>query len=366
MKTCKDPILKQFRHYLTDPEVFEQNQDTVNEINRRSTQVYLFLGTLIAIIYFVLELTLRHKRDIFMSLLPFLYFAISIPTCNYRNRKYPEQATKLLYFLEAPLLLLAIYYGTFQFHEEAAFTFYPLILGLPLVILDRPRNLFGYVGGMYVLFLFIAGFTKTTDAFLNDVVHACVCSCLTFSLDAFVLSSRIELLESSMSFRHESEHDPLTGIYNRRGTIRIRGFLSEGTPGMFLEIDVDHFKELNDQYGHETGDLVLEKISGVLMNSFRSSDVVMRNGGDEFVVYAPGLIRSSQADLKLNHIWDEVHQISADGVPEGTITISGGCVLNHGTYTDFEELFRKGDEMLYEAKRKGRDSWAISDADPIP
>jgi diguanylate cyclase (GGDEF)-like protein len=366
MSMRKDPMLKRFRHYLTDPEVFEQNQDTVNEINTRSMQVYLFLGTLIAIIYFILELTLRHKRDIIMSLLPLLYFAVVFPVCYDRNKKHPEQATKLLYFLEAPLLLLAIYYGTFQFYDEAAFTFYPLILGLPLVILDRPRNLFGYVGGMYVLFLFIAGFTKTRDAFLNDVVHTCVCSCLTFSLDAFVLSSRIELLETSMNFLHDSEHDPLTGIYNRRGTERIRGFLANGVAGMFLEIDVDHFKELNDQYGHETGDLVLEKISGVLMSSFRSSDVIMRNGGDEFVVYAPGLISSSQADLKLNHIWDEAHKLSTENVPAGTITISGGCVLNHSSYSDFEELFRKGDEMLYEAKRNSRDSWAISDADPIP
>ena len=67
---------------------------------------------------------------------------------------------------------------------------------------------------------------------------------------------------------------------------------------MFLEIDVDHFKGLNDQFGHDTGDLVLEKVSGVLRNSFRSTDIVMRTGGDEFVVYAPGIWSRGKAEEK--------------------------------------------------------------------
>ena len=198
---------------------------------------------------------------------------------------------------------------------------------------------------------------------MTDLLHAALSLVFAISLDAFVLSSRIDLLKASVMFRQESEHDPLTGIYNRRGADRIREFLSDRRAGMFLEIDVDHFKGLNDQFGHDTGDLVLEKVSGVLRNSFRSTDIVMRTGGDEFVVYAPGIWSRARAEEKLAAMEQEVQKISVSSVQSGLVTISAGCVINGGSYLNFDDLFRAGDQMLYEAKRKGRNRWCIKASD---
>lgn len=363
MKNRRSLFLKQFMKSLEEPWIGEQNQDTVNELNERSARIFLALGGFISVVYFFIETFLRKDRRLFLSALPFLYLAAASAVFCWMMPDRRKKATRIVYVLEAPLLLFSIYVGTSVTRSDAAFSFFPLIIGLPLIILDRPKTLFRFVGSMFGVFLISAWMFKPKEILMTDLLHAALSLVFAISLDAFVLSSRIDLLKASVMFRQESEHDPLTGIYNRRGADRIREYLSDRRAGMFLEIDVDHFKGLNDQFGHDTGDLALEKVSGVLRNSFRSTDIVMRTGGDEFVVYAPGIWSRARAEEKLAAMEQEVQKISVSSVPSGLVTISAGCVINAGSYLNFDDLFRAGDQMLYEAKRKGRNRWCIKASD---
>ena len=156
----------------------------------------------------------------------------------------------------------------------------------------------------------------------------------------------------------KASHDELTGAYNRAGfDLLLSGLDRDTTCLMFF--DVDNFKNINDTYGHETGDKVLQKLVQVLKSSFRSDDYVCRVGGDEFVVF---MVHSSemQRDLiktKMAQIRQELVN-SKEGLPP--VTVSVGIV--HGTQAgDMESLLKKGDAAMYESKTNGKNTYTFYD-----
>lgn len=162
--------------------------------------------------------------------------------------------------------------------------------------------------------------------------------------------------KSIESLNYKASHDELTGVYNRAGYDLIRSSLDMKTTAMLL-FDADVFKSVNDHFGHETGDRVLQKIAGTLKNSFRSDDYVCRIGGDEFVVF---MVHIAQEPARL--IEHKVIQINqrlseeSDGIPP--ISLSVGVSYNPEG-NDPEEMFRQADTALYYVKENGRNGCCI-------
>ena len=125
-----------------------------------------------------------------------------------------------------------------------------------------------------------------------------------------------------------------------------------------LVIDVDSFKSINDNYGHEVGDKVLQKVAKTIKGNFRSNDYVCRIGGDEFVVFI-----ANTDDDQRQIIIDRVEQInseladSSDSLPP--VSVSVGAVMGSED-TDAKELFEKADRALYERKRNGKNGITFS------
>ena len=155
-------------------------------------------------------------------------------------------------------------------------------------------------------------------------------------------------LENEM---YKATHDSLTRVYNRAGyDLLLAGVPMHST--FMLLIDADNFKEVNDTYGHEIGDRVLQKITESIRCVFRAEDYICRIGGDEFVVFMVNTIESQQ---KL--IGHKVHSINrklsdtSDGLP--VISVSVGVAFG-GDAADQKEWFDHADKALYETKRGGR------------
>ena len=150
---------------------------------------------------------------------------------------------------------------------------------------------------------------------------------------------------------HKASHDELTGAYNRAGYELIRSGLDTKTTAMLL-FDADGFKNINDRFGHETGDKVLRKIADVLKNNFRSGDYICRIGGDEFVVFMVNISRESAKLIeskaaKINQCLGD----DSDGLPP--VTLSAGVSYDpEGNEPD--EMFRQADTALYHVKENGR------------
>lgn len=155
--------------------------------------------------------------------------------------------------------------------------------------------------------------------------------------------------------------DPLTGLYNRRRfsdvlkrefavTKRYRNELS------CLMIDIDHFKLINDRYGHDFGDTVLKAVAATLLHNLREVDVACRYGGEEFAVLLPHTAKGNAlvvADRITGCVRDM--RLEADGAV-ATVTVSLGIASTRDVAAnEAEELVRCADVALYEAKRLGRD-----------
>lgn len=173
------------------------------------------------------------------------------------------------------------------------------------------------------------------------------------------LRFRTALLLSSKHFKDEiaelKQHvntDPLTGLYNRRG---MKLFLNEleatNTPFSVLTLDIDHFKAVNDNYGHDQGDHVLKKLASHMKSNFRQHDVCCRAGGEEFIVFVV------HEDPKIAYIAAErlrktVAQSYID--PIGTITVSIGIASWPQDSENIQDVIKLADQKLYQAKNDGR------------
>lgn len=163
-----------------------------------------------------------------------------------------------------------------------------------------------------------------------------------------------------------AQKDPVTGLYNHRGFFdeaNVR--LAEG-PGCFMVLDLDDFKQINDTYGHITGDDILRQTGDVLCSATRSVDVVGRIGGDEYAIFCPGVTQEAVALAIARRIIRHVN--AAAGISVGcTVRLSIGIAVS-GTETDTRPLFEKADRALYKVKRSGKNSCCLymPQDDPTP
>lgn len=159
------------------------------------------------------------------------------------------------------------------------------------------------------------------------------------------------------SLDHEAHNDALTGLLNR-GSFDTLLTQHKGNSALIL-IDVDNFKQFNDEHGHEMGDAILVEVAATLYSSFRSTDFVFRIGGDEFAV----IMTNAQPDLTdvIARSIDKVASFLRDegnGLPAATISV--GVAFGSPGCAD-DELFAAADGALYEVKRKGRDGIAFAE-----
>ncbi|WP_028455667.1 diguanylate cyclase [Chitinilyticum litopenaei] len=165
--------------------------------------------------------------------------------------------------------------------------------------------------------------------------------------------------ELELQLRWQSSTDPLTGLPNRRHMADVlreylEVFLRYQTPLSVLLFDVDHFKSINDELGHDVGDRVLIAIADICRNELRHTDVSVRFGGDEFVILLPHTGAAQAAPLVerlRQRVADELRLL--DGQPCSP-TISGGLGELLATDTDAQQVLKRADAALYEAKRQGR------------
>ncbi|MBB3955876.1 GGDEF domain-containing protein [Novosphingobium sediminicola] len=150
-----------------------------------------------------------------------------------------------------------------------------------------------------------------------------------------------------------ANEDMLTGILNRRGFMKkVNALPASQRHGCFAILDIDHFKRVNDEMGHDEGDRVLRALAGRLSEQTRRADIVARWGGEEFVVFFNGVIET-EACWALERIAWRMQGDPIGRIDDRPITFSGGvCRWVEG---DLTGSLTHADEALYEAKRNGRD-----------
>jgi diguanylate cyclase (GGDEF)-like protein len=171
-----------------------------------------------------------------------------------------------------------------------------------------------------------------------------------------ILGIHAELEEKNALLENMATLDPLTGLANRRklsdGLDAAVSGAAVGAPTSVLVIDVDHFKSFNDEFGHLAGDEVLRTVAAMLRASTRSSDLVARFGGDEFIVLLSGV--DSQVAKKIAE--DLRASIASQPWPHRLVTASFGIATasTPAEIADMTGLMRSADRALYHSKETGR------------
>jgi diguanylate cyclase (GGDEF)-like protein len=217
------------------------------------------------------------------------------------------------------------------------------------------------VAGSYLL-LMVVGLKSVAFNPLGPVLLGALVLTVLVSLRQFAalrdngrLASRYQELASM---------DEMTGLYNRRHFMDLAdGAFAHtqrlGQPLVALMIDVDHFKQINDLYGHATGDQVLADLARSCREQVRPDDIAGRYGGDEFIIMIPGTTSLRAAQLAARLTGPPARVTSSDGMPV-SFTVSVGVAESAGG-GDLPGLLARADLAMYEAKRAGGACWRIFD-----
>lgn len=182
------------------------------------------------------------------------------------------------------------------------------------------------------------------------------------------LTGALERIEQNVRLLAEAETDQLTGIGNRRRAIKALAAAKsmadrQGQPMTVLLCDLDRFKSVNDELGHDVGDRVLARFASLLQQSVRGFDTVTRWGGEEFLVICPTCDQAS-AIVVAQRLLTGCPEAAAELPESWRQTVSIGVAIYPDTARNPEVLVRAADDALYLAKRSGRDQFQI--APPAP
>lgn len=253
-----------------------------------------------------------------------------------------EYAAPLLAILFAGTLLLVVY----LFGADLLMWAYPVTTAMFFVL--RPHN------AVRLNLLLLVAIAPRASEFIH-IADIVIFYATLLATNVLALTFAAGMRRSRSRLSVMAERDALTGARNRYSLepmleAALEKYRRHETPASLLVIDLDHFKEINDRFGHNVGDLALKEITGIFLNATRAGDDVFRYGGEELVVLANGA-KAEPAGRLAENLRRRIRRTPLETV--GLLSVSIGVAEAHSNDTP-ESWFRRADELMYRAKEKGR------------
>ena len=242
-------------------------------------------------------------------------------------------------------------------------------------VFDSSRNVAGIVAVDFSADWYDEEIAKQTRAIVVCVgVSLVMCVFL-----GYFVATRTQQLEAALQsvekmrvarddYKIEAETDKLTGLFNKVTTEQLIREALKNRPldklSALYILDLDHFKEVNDTYGHSFGDEVLKGFAACLRHEFRADDIIGRFGGDEFFVLISGMTDRKIVDRRAEKIIERVLEMRVAGRNAG-VSVSIGITLVSRSGMTYEEVFKNADNALYKVKSQGRNGYSIDAGEVI-
>jgi diguanylate cyclase (GGDEF)-like protein len=292
---------------------------------------------------------------------------------KYHKRLY--KITSYLIFLIIVIGLLSAYIGGYHYH-----VMYSIILVMFVSVYIFTIALYSWLKGNRSARFFLLG---VASGLIGAIITSLtVLSFIPFTyimykandfgmyidiiLLSLALSDRMKItLEKKLIAEKQAKTDIITGLFNRRAYYEISEMeyqrLSRHKRILsVIMFDIDHFKNINDNYGHSIGDKVLKRVGNIVKNLIREYDYAFRMGGDEFLVLLPET-NDKQASQLAERIRKEIEDYTLEENNKLVITASFGIAQYTQKDTSMEKLTRRADEALYQAKKAGRNRVEVID-----
>jgi len=326
----------------------------MNDVNKRFIlfkinvlKFSLLLTAFVTFFFFLFHIFFQKHNSI-------IYLEFILTICSFYFYKFVSiKNYKIFSIIEFLLLLLTISFLSVLYIHNV---YLPIWLFGALIVFTLCTNF--YLGVFFLIVTMIVFdliFFKRLNFYSFFTLNL---QFIAYFIFGIILIKKIETLQKE-TFIYEkmlikfSTTDVMTQLFNRRYFEKTGNFLLQKakrnkTKVLFMLMDIDYFKKINDTYGHPTGDLVLKKVAKTIKNSFRKSDLIGRIGGEEFAV----LIEDYKGDIGIaDKIRKNIKKLKFKaGDKEFSITISIGGIIS--TNYNYEYLYKKADEALYEAKKE--------------
>lgn len=311
--------------------------------------VCLFTHLSFMLLYFSFGMTIPG----FLNVISAAFYTVMI-----FRRKYSEKAIVLTYF---EILAYSVVSEIF-IRGKCGFIVIDvaIIAGLTYLIPSYGKKKLHYqIAGFFACLVIYAEQFHIPDSFMPDlyakaekygIIFCYINIVITIAVvlyTAFIYDTNLSRIQSELDYR--STRDALTGLYNRRYLSELVSEINDDEDIVVTLIDIDHFKSINDSFGHDTGDEVLTSVSDII-KSVSDMIVPVRWGGEEFVLFS----RNDDIKTIYESVLNMCSTIREDvSVPDGRkITVT--CGITCGKISSFEETVRRADEYLYYGKNNGR------------
>ncbi len=283
--------------------------------------------------------------------------------CKPENGAAPRQTDLLRVMLELTLLSFFVLKATRPFQEQHAICYpFPIIL-LVMVFDYRARQAFTLIVAYAAVFAALSCLEKTGAARTNDMLLASGTLISAFAGYAITAGLRHETGDAIGRLRYLSTTDELTGLYNKSTFEALcRAYMEDAASARgyaLLFIDVDKFKQINDRFGHQVGDSVLQSVAGVMRDTFYEKDYLCRFGGDEFLVFMADADNETAVREQVRAFEERVRALTQTLKTDG-LSCSVGVAMRQARSESYRALLSRADAALYVVKRGGaqKDSFA--------
>ena len=290
------------------------------------------------------------KNEIFY-LFSFIYSVVSI--FLFFILKKDSLIAQFLIYLSISLLFVFACFISQNNSNIPATTFIVFLVITPMLMIDKPFFMAIELCAASGMFLFWMHCIKSYDVWKIDLINVIPFTIIGIFLNIISNSVRIREFVLTRKINIQKDTDELTGLKNKGALTRhINEFLSSENSdrGIIFMMDVDHFKSINDTYGHDIGDSVICQLGTFLAGKFTNGEILGRFGGDEFIVF----IKDTDDLDAAKKIADEIIQGVSENVslPDSNekVKVSIGAAVYKGLENNYSEIFKKADVALYKAK----------------
>lgn len=349
-------FLKKLRNYLfycgierDEYNAIKKNAYISNFVIWRSLH-YLMAATFL-VLYFISLSNSVVRHNALLYLLGTIYSVAVIILFSFLKKD--SLIAQFIIYISISLLFLFGGFVSLNNPNVPAATFIVFLLITPLFMIDKPFFMAIELSVVAAIFLTYMHGVKPENIWKIDLVNVVTFTIVGIFFNVIENAIRIKEFVLTREIKIQKDSDELTGLKNKGALTReINKYLQNKTnnKGIMFMLDIDKFKKINDTYGHDIGDSVINQLGTFLANTFVSNEIIGRFGGDEFIVFIKDTDDLEAARKKAAELVSGAAETIHLPIAGEKVSISIGVAIYLGIENNYSELFKKADIALYEAK----------------